>query len=27
MNIFIKKLSYDTTEATLRAAFEPFGKV
>ena len=27
MNIFIKKLSYDTTEATLRAAFEAFGKV
>lgn len=27
MNIFIKKLSYETTEATLRAAFEPFGKV
>ncbi|MFK7949601.1 MAG: RNA recognition motif domain-containing protein [Saprospiraceae bacterium] len=27
MNIFIKKLSYDTTESTLRAAFEKFGKV
>jgi RNA recognition motif-containing protein len=27
MNIFIKKLSYDTTEATLRAAFEKFGTV
>lgn len=27
MNIFIKKLSYDTTEATLRATFEKFGTV
>ena len=27
MNIFIKKLSYDTTESTLRAAFEKFGTV
>jgi RNA recognition motif-containing protein len=27
MNIFIKKLNYDTKEATLRAAFEKFGTV
>ena len=27
MNIFIKKLSYDTTESTLRTAFEKFGTV
>ncbi len=27
MNIFIKKLSYDTKEAGLRAAFEKFGTI
>jgi RNA recognition motif-containing protein len=27
MNIFIKKLSYGTTEAILQEAFEKFGKV
>lgn len=27
MNIFIKKLSYNTTEATLQTAFEKFGTV
>ena len=27
MNIFIKKLDYTTTEATLREAFEKFGTV
>lgn len=27
MNIFIKKLSYDTKEADLRAAFEKYGTV
>ena len=27
MNIFIKKLSYDATEDTLRATFEKFGTV